>query len=385
MNTSAIAGSALTQDPQSRGFSVFEQGEFLLKKSFGRANTKAGNPFYNEPFAPATIYPNQVLTDGIPLTPPNDFVKLTHREIIQQFGVMEEEIAEFATYLNGVNQFSIQRSTSFPQLYAVNYCMLRPYMSNPELTFTATTFSTRVNILKNAIQFNYGDGGYRGTLYRTTESGELSRQGADIIKDTQLAFYFDTDVGYFVAYEKDTKRYAISPITSTTPPCVTCYIYKGRFGQYSPWTLAHDNTTIYYTAGQVLVGKTTSSNPLLSIDISGVGSIDNILTESLETYSDRRLKDNIVERFVGMDLLNLKVYDYNYKTRPGARECGVIAQEVEEVLPDIVKERDGIKTVQYDRFGILLLPIVRSLKDRLETLEAECARLTDALASRKEV
>lgn len=375
MNTSAIAGSALTKDPQSRGFSVFEQGEYLLKKNFWRANTKADNPFYNEPLAPPSIYPNQVLTDGIPLTPPTDFVKLTDREIIQQFGVMEEEIAEFATYLNGVNQFSIQRSTSFPQLYAVNYCMLRPYMSNPELTFTATTFSTRVNILQHAIQFNYGNGGYRGTLYRTTESGELSRQGADIIKDTQLAFYFDTDVGYFVAYEKDTKRYAISPITSTTPPSVTCYVYKGRFGQYSPWVLAADNTTIYYTAGQVLVGKTTTSNPLLSIDISGVGSIDNILTESLETYSDRRLKDNIVERPVGMDLLNLKIYDYNYKTRPDSRELGVIAQEVEEVIPEIVKERDGIKTVQYDRFGILLLPIVRALKERLEAVEEECFAL----------
>ena len=154
MNTNAFAGSAIIQDPQSRGFSVFEEGELLLKKAFWRANTKAGNPFYNEPLAPPSIYPTQVLTDTIPLTPPTDFVTLTNTEIIQQFGVMEEEIAEFATYRNGINQFSIQRSTAFPQLYLVNYCMLRPYMSNPELTFTATTFSTRINILQNAIQFN---------------------------------------------------------------------------------------------------------------------------------------------------------------------------------------------------------------------------------------
>jgi len=53
--------------------------------------------------------------------------------------------------------------------------------------------------------------------------------------------------------------------------------------------------------------------------------------------------------------------------------------QAEGVFPDIVKERDGIKTVQYDRFGILLLPIVRSLKERLDALEKENAQLTRLL------
>ena len=67
----------------------------------------------------------------------------------------------------------------------------------------------------------------------------------------------------------------------------------------------------------------------------------------------------------------MNTYTYNYKTKPNIIDIGVIAQEVETVAPHIVKENDGLKTVQYDRFGVLLLPIVKEQQERIDQLESD--------------
>ena len=51
------------------------------------------------------------------------------------------------------------------------------------------------------------------------------------------------------------------------------------------------------------------------------------------------------------------------------KDVGVIAQEVEKVLPEAVAERpDGIKAVKYDRLTCLLIEAVKKLSDQVESL-----------------
>jgi hypothetical protein len=76
-----------------------------------------------------------------------------------------------------------------------------------------------------------------------------------------------------------------------------------------------------------------------------------------------------------LDLLNVKTYNYNFKTTPGVKDLGVIAQEVETIVPELVKDQDGVKSVRYDRFGVLLIPVVKHLSERLESVEKENADL----------
>ena len=48
------------------------------------------------------------------------------------------------------------------------------------------------------------------------------------------------------------------------------------------------------------------------------------------------------------------------------KDVGVIAQEVEKVLPEAVAERpDGIKAVKYDRLTCLLIEAVKKLSDQV--------------------
>ena len=51
------------------------------------------------------------------------------------------------------------------------------------------------------------------------------------------------------------------------------------------------------------------------------------------------------------------------------KDVGVIAQEVEKVLPEAVAQRpDGIKAVKYDRLTCLLIEAVKQLQDKVDSL-----------------
>ena len=98
------------------------------------------------------------------------------------------------------------------------------------------------------------------------------------------------------------------------------------------------------------------------------------------TISDERLKTNIVgiENAVAK-VSQLNGYTFEYKA-DGKISAGVIAQEVEKVLPEAVSEKllplkmdDGqeYKVVNYDALHGLLIEAVKELSARVEALEAK--------------
>ena len=90
--------------------------------------------------------------------------------------------------------------------------------------------------------------------------------------------------------------------------------------------------------------------------------------------SDERLKDNInpIE-----DALNkvetLEGYEFDWNNNQDVYEghdIGVIAQEVEKILPEIVETRDnGYKAVKYEKLTAVLIQAVKELSERVKTLE----------------
>lgn len=65
---------------------------------------------------------------------------------------------------------------------------------------------------------------------------------------------------------------------------------------------------------------------------------------AFKAFSDIRLKSNIVK--VGEDPRGFSIYEYDIF---GRREKGVIAQEVEKIIPEAVSEHLGMKIVDYAR------------------------------------
>lgn len=74
-------------------------------------------------------------------------------------------------------------------------------------------------------------------------------------------------------------------------------------------------------------------------------------------FSDRRLKENIVT--VGThEGTGLPLYEFNYKSAPGVRFRGVMADDVEKHDPDAVMyDADGYAAVDYGRLGIDLVEV----------------------------
>ena len=370
------------------GFTTNNVAAFSFKKGLRRGNTSLEAKYYQEPIATPTVFREWIPSGAVPATPPTDFVTLSEAQIISTFGVTTTEVAAWQTTLNGAPCCTIQQSTACPHLYKVNNCRLTPYASNPLASFSATTYTTNINLLKSTIPFTYGGGGYRGVITRTLATGELSKGGMDVVFSQQLAYIFDYDTGIFTLYHDDNSTSVGSPITILTPPAISCYIYKGTYGEFvgTPdlqWVSADEGATVVlqHPTAQVLIGTTTVTNPSLSLDVSGVAFIRDVVTTSLSTSSDRRLKENIRPFVMPRGILNLAPRLYNYIARPGATELGLIAQEVEELVPELVKESGGMKSLQYDRLGVLLLPIVKEQEERLHVLETEMEEMRELMAA----
>lgn len=82
--------------------------------------------------------------------------------------------------------------------------------------------------------------------------------------------------------------------------------------------------------------------------------------------SDKRLKENIEHIDNALEKLNQidgKVYKFKFKETE--RDGGVIAQELEKILPEAVVEKDGIKYVKYSAVIALLINAVKELNQKV--------------------
>lgn len=94
-------------------------------------------------------------------------------------------------------------------------------------------------------------------------------------------------------------------------------------------------------------------------------------------YSDRRLKHNIhpiVRPLETMTRLHGVCYEYRDTAdgKPAGVRMGVLAQEVEAVVPQWVGELDGYKTTQLSAFEALAIESFKELTARVTALEESC-------------
>tara|TARA_R100000654_G_scaffold8197_1_gene19434 strand:- start:318 stop:932 length:615 start_codon:yes stop_codon:yes gene_type:complete len=106
----------------------------------------------------------------------------------------------------------------------------------------------------------------------------------------------------------------------------------------------------------------------LTLDMSEAGAAT--FNNNVTAFSDERLKDNIETIENGLDKVEqLRGVTY---TRDEKESIGVIAQEVEKILPEIVLTADdemGTKSVDYSRITAVLIEAVKELSSRVKELE----------------
>ncbi len=139
------------------------------------------------------------------------------------------------------------------------------------------------------------------------------------------------------------------------------------------------------------VSNTTATNPNKFFRLNSTGSIEIVnsgytstiftfansgdftATGNVTGYSDETLKDNIQTITDALDKVNqLRGVEFDRKDIEGnPHNIGVIAQEVEKVIPEVVMTNgDGIKSVAYGNLVGLLIEAIKELKEEVNELKA---------------
>lgn len=109
---------------------------------------------------------------------------------------------------------------------------------------------------------------------------------------------------------------------------------------------------------------------------------------ALTQNSDMRLKENVVTIDHALDrVLALNGVYFTWRAdNSGERQIGVIAQDVEEVLPELVSTNpSGLKAVQYSNLTAVLIEAVKEQQTEIEALQAQNAALEERLTKLEEM
>ena len=153
--------------------------------------------------------------------------------------------------------------------------------------------------------------------------------------------------------------------------------------------LSIDSTGLVTTVGNARVsgnlGVGRAPDSTFDLDVNGTSNFRGAITVAgaitatgdvtAFSSSDERLKTNLIKIDSALNkVTQISGYHFEWKDMDEAphqgKDIGVIAQEIEKVLPEIVSERDtGYKAVNYQKLTALLIEAVKELKEEIDELK----------------
>ena len=168
----------------------------------------------------------------------------------------------------------------------------------------------------------------------------------------------------------------------------TIKLHNDRRSQYSSddiWIGGNTHDYIFADASHGLRFYTANAEEM-RLENDGDLHVDGDVIAFSTTVSDERLKENIQVVDNALDKVSqLKGVTFDWK-KDGEHSAGLIAQDVEKVLPSAVKEKglpfkadddQEYKTVEYSQVTSLLVEAIKELKEENKLLRAEIESLKD--------
>ena len=291
-------------------------------------------------------------------------------------------------------------------------------LGNQSLGYNAALNSDGVNaanqtaIGQGALQLNVTGSwntalGFK-TLYNTTASLNCGVGGVALYNNTTGTY--NTAVGHGSMFASTSGGYN-SCFGNDSGKAITSGTYNTCLGQDSgrDMTSGGSNVMIGRASGQVLTtgtnniyigyasyasGTAVGSENVIGFNITGKGSSTSFIggtcyqgnnSATWSIASDQRLKKNIVDNTEGLEKINqIRVRNFEYRLPEEVTELdshnavekkglqlGVIAQELQQVLPDCVKtESTGVMSVNQDNITWHLINAIKDLKTLNDTLIA---------------
>jgi len=133
--------------------------------------------------------------------------------------------------------------------------------------------------------------------------------------------------------------------------------------------LTFNGTTLTANALTVSNGATINSTLSVASDITSGGNIT--ATGNVTAYSDANLKTDVTTIQNALMLVE-KMRGVNYtRIDSGKRGVGVIAQEMQEVIPEVVHDTHGTLSVAYGNIVGVLIEAIKELSDKVAALESK--------------
>ena len=186
--------------------------------------------------------------------------------------------------------------------------------------------------------------------------------------------------GDFIWYSETAGEYfEINGGTGNT----TIHGVDSQFTMHGQATVAGASTTpLYmYNDGRLYLSNTAEATSLadtsVALDVAGGVTVAKNLYVGGTIYesSARELKENIKPIMGALGkVLKLEGVSYNKKSN-GQKELGLIADDVLDVIPEVVSSKDGkAEALHYSRLTAVLVEAVKELTNKVESLEAQLQR-----------
>jgi len=300
---------------------------------------------------------------------------------------------QLRAYINGVRQFESEYSAnlsnstiSFSVAPALNDSILlevdgfinNPYYAN-NIAFTAPQGD--ISGSANTIQLAINDlESRKATIASPSFTGyPLAPTAANTVSNTQIATtaYVNNKANSGVTFSHSITGSAGSVantgitglITNAQIDSVANTKITGVIGP----AITDDgssSSTNYVTFTTQTSGRQTVAN-VSSSKLTFVPSTGTLSATVMTSTSDENLKENIVEISDALNtVMKLKGVEYNWKDN-GEKGIGLIAQDVEKILPYLVSENENGKSVMYSNMIGLLVEAIKQLKQEIDSLKGD--------------
>jgi hypothetical protein len=164
-------------------------------------------------------------------------------------------------------------------------------------------------------------------------------------------------------------------------------------------TISSGSNNVMVGIGANVPGGTTANSIVMGVNSNGKGTDTGFISPNgggvyqgnnsanWSTTSDRRLKKNIVNNNVGLEKITaIQVRNFEYRlpeevdaelaptdaVKKSGVQLGVIAQELQEVLPECIKqESTGVMSVDSDNLTWYMINAIKELKAEVDSLKQQ--------------